>query len=266
LTFCLSGVCPVRHVLREIKDDKCGVIALVDLPYHDDCPVAFGTVDPIFIQNVNGLVYSVPHGITARLSCKGKWDRAGDEGVHLLEGIGVVSIPNGCDLLIDKPEITLQGPVFEVFRSITSLDIIQTSFDSVQWAARAIDLSHNLTQVTQKWITNTVKERTWTFYLMVVTVTLVLSIVVCLIAVKLICVAKSYRKWKYSFKDFKELIQSEARGALHMAHTLWSLLSPNRRAEAAHRYITTAQEGTPPLDEVKEYVSLNENNPKQEFL
>ena len=248
LPFCLSGVCPVRHVLQEIQDDKCGVIALLDTPFHPDCPATFGTTDPVFIQSSQGLIYSVPNKITARLSCQGKADKAGIEGEPILEGVGVVTIPNGCDLLVDKPDIIMQGPVHEILRSIASLDIIQSDFDGIQWSARAIDLSTNLTQITQTWIAATVKEKAWYFYLLIIIISLITLVIIGIVAFKLLFVAKSYRKWKYIFKEFKETALGEARRAQHMAETVWKLLNPLGRREATQRYLTTAQEDTPPLE------------------
>ena len=248
LPFCLTGVCPVRHVLRKVKDDKCGVIALKDdAPFHDDCPAEFSPGDPVFVPTVHGIVYSVPTKITGQLHCPGKLDKAGNEGEYILQGTGVVTVPDGCDLHINDPELTLQGSVNEVFRSIADLDVIQSSFDGTYWSARAIDLSRNLTQHTQNWIATTVKERAWYFYLLITLVSLAGLVILSLIALKLVVVAKSYQKWKNVFKQFKDAVWGEALRARHLAESIWRFLDPLGQRQVAVQYMQTKTPDIPHL-------------------
>ena len=241
--FCAQGVCPVRHVLSKISDDKCGIRALTETPFDKNCPIIISTNEPKFYQTSKGIIYSVPKKFVGQLSCKGKQNKAGIEGKYSIEGTGILSIPTGCDITIVNPDTILQGPIQEIFRTITDLELIKSNFDGMQWSARALDLSNNLTQITQKWISNKIESHTWYFYIIIISIIIVGLILISIIVLKIWVVAKSYQKWKNVFKGFRENINGEVQRVKYLVNTFWNLLNPLGQEEVNRHFLADPARG-----------------------
>ena len=251
--FCTQGVCPARHILHKVADDRCGVRALTDTPFDENCPVLISTNEPKFYQTAHGIIYAVPERYKGHLACKGKQNKAGSEGNFHIDGVGILNIPTGCDLTLLKPDVVLQGPVPEIFRTIANLELLKTTFDGLQWSARAHDLSGNLSQLTQNWISHKIETHSWYFYLIMAIVVVVGLIIVAIITIKIWFVAKSYQKWKGMFKGFRENINGEVQRVKYLLNTFWKLLHPSDREDVNRRLLRereheegdNAQEGSP---------------------
>ena len=236
--FCTSGVCPARHVLHKVADDRCGVRALTDTPFDENCPVLISTNEPKFYQTAHGIIYAVPTRYKGKLACKGKnQNKAGSEGNFHTEGVGILTIPTGCDLTLLRPDVVLQGPVPEIFRTIANLELIRSTFDGLEWSARAHDLAGNLSTLTQNWISQRIETHSWYFYLIIIIVVIIGLVIISVIVVKIWLVAKSYQKWKGLFKGFRENIHGEVQRVKYLLNTFWKLLHPSDRENVNRRLL-----------------------------
>jgi hypothetical protein len=109
---CQDSICPPTAVVRRVLSDPCTIRMLGMSPPDDDCPVDEQPNVPFLKATSDGLIYSVPALLVARLHCKDakRLSKIGVDAPVELDGIGIIDIPIGCDFEINEPEVTVLGP------------------------------------------------------------------------------------------------------------------------------------------------------------
>ena len=121
---CKSGVCNLQAIYKRVTEDKCGVVAMSNKKVDEECFGEENPAEPFFHQTPHGLIFTVPHKLKGRLACREELDKAGQEGQVILKRLGVVHIPNGCDIVIEKPYLVISGPPKTITKRITGLEIL----------------------------------------------------------------------------------------------------------------------------------------------
>jgi hypothetical protein len=109
---CRRGVCKASGVIRHVADDPCTIIMIALGKPRDECPMSESPRIPFFKSTEAGLLYSTPDEILARLHCRRESEhaRTGVDRPVRLVGSGLRTLPDGCNLELIQPEVTIVGP------------------------------------------------------------------------------------------------------------------------------------------------------------
>lgn len=118
---CQNNVCDKGNIRKQVINDQCGIISLVGEPTNKDCPKIEETSEAFFKNTEHGIVYVVPKKLQARASCINERDLAGIDKEITLVNTGLIKLPPGCDLVVNRPSITMKGPLPQIFRTYNGL-------------------------------------------------------------------------------------------------------------------------------------------------
>jgi uncharacterized membrane protein YebE (DUF533 family) len=110
---CRRGACQATGVIRHTADDPCTIIMLALGKPREDCPMDESPQVPYFKATSDGLLFSTPEKIDARMHCRNAdspYSKTGVDKQITLEGTGLISMPAGCDFELTRPEVTIVGP------------------------------------------------------------------------------------------------------------------------------------------------------------
>jgi hypothetical protein len=108
MLHCINAPCELTGVMRELAADPCTLRPFLGKKVVANCPANRYPATPLLKNTDLGVVYSIPEPKSGYLSCEDS-DIPGHSGAVRLQKQGVVTIPEGCILHFEKPDMKFYG-------------------------------------------------------------------------------------------------------------------------------------------------------------
>lgn len=238
---CMQTLCDKATIRREVLDDECGVICLVDKQADSNCPIVEEKVEPFFVNTEHGIAYTVPEETKARASCSDRNDIAGVDAEFTLKDVGIIHLPPGCDLIIKRPLVKMKGPLSPIYRSFTGVKNVYVNRNSDHIRMEIHKFPELLTQTAQETIWKAMKDKiNTTGWMLIGTVTVLIILVIAIYIASGGSIYHLYKKLKQialRTRDIKEKVETELETFNKMTKELNEAEKQKTRTEVNEDYI-----------------------------